>query len=86
MQLFKVNEHLSISGEVYSNSKAWGHEVRAFWNGQEVAKNRVRYYNRTWERYQFETAFQGLMNQLDKESYVPWSDRVEFAKYIKNYH
>lgn len=79
----KITEELTITGEVYSNSRAWGHEVRAIWNGREVAKNRVRYYNRTWERYQFETAWNGLLEKLDKESLIPLSARYKIAIALK---
>lgn len=86
MKIYKITENLSISGEVYSNSNAWGHEVKAFWRGREVEKNRVRYYNRTWERYAFETAWSGLLDKLDKQGldgFVKWTDRVSFAKQLR---
>jgi len=86
MIIKKITEDLSVSGEVYSNSRAWGHEVKAFFRGREVEKNRVRYYNRTWERYTFETAWEGLLSKLDKESYIPLADRVKFAIALKAGH
>jgi hypothetical protein len=83
MIIKKINDRLSITGEVYSNSRAWGHEVRAIYNGSEYTKNRVRYYNRTWERYQFESAWQGLLDKLDKENFIPLADRVALALALK---
>ena len=87
MIIRKINDNLQITGEVYSNSRAWGHEVKAIYHGREVEKNRVRYYNRTWERYQFESAWQGLLAKLDQKSKegawsVPLSDRVAFANLL----
>lgn len=38
MEIKKINEKLSVGCEVYSNSRAWGHQVKAFYNGQEVEK------------------------------------------------
>lgn len=84
MQLYKIDENLTLSGEVYSNSKAWGHEVKLFINGYERAKHRVRYYNRTWERYQFESAFSGLVDKIDKENVISLADRYKIAQYIKS--
>lgn len=52
--------------------------------GKRLKKNRVRYYNRTWERYQFETALSGLVDKLDKEKVIPLSDRIALSKAIKN--
>ena len=83
MIIKKITEDLQVSGEVYSNSRAWGHEVKAFYRGREIEKNRVRYYNRTWERYTFETAWSGLLDKIDKASYIPLADRVKFAQALK---
>ena len=88
MIIKKINDNLSITGEVYSNSRAWGHEVRAIYNGREVAKVRVRYYNRTWERYQFETAWMNLADKLDQASKeqawsVPLADRYNLVTVLK---
>ena len=80
----KITENLSITGEVYSNSRAWGHEVKAIYHGREVEKNRIRYHNRTWERYQFESAWYGLLDKMDKANYIPLSERLALARAIKN--
>lgn len=84
MKLFKINDKITLSGEVYNNSQAWGHEVKCFYYDREIAKKRVRYYNRTWERYQFESAFYSLVDQLDKEKEIPTLERIEIYKWIKN--
>lgn len=80
----KITDNLSITGEVYSNSKAWGHEVKAIYHGREIEKNRIRYHNRTWERYQFESAWRGLTDKLDKTNAIPLSERLALARAIKN--
>ena len=84
MILKEINKNLTISGDVYSNSRAWGHEVKAFYHGREIAKNRIRYYNRTWERFEFESAWMGLVDKLDKDDIVPLKDRLQLVKAIKN--
>ena len=83
MNIQKINDSVSISCEVYSNSKAWGHEAKAFYNGVEVEKHRIRYYNRTWEAYQFDTVKSGLLSKLDKSKSIPLKDRLAIAKAIK---
>jgi hypothetical protein len=84
MQLYKINEDLTVSTEAWSNFRAWGHEVRAFYKGREVEKNNIRYFNRTWERYTYETALLGLVDKLDKKNKVPLKDRLLLYKTIKN--
>lgn len=69
---------------MYSNSKAWGHEVKAFYNGVEVAKNRIRYHNRTWEGYQFASAFLGLVSILDNTKAIPLHDRIELYQVVRS--
>ena len=83
MIIRKITDELQVSGEVYSNSKAWGHEARAIWNGREVAKARARYYNRTWERYQFESVWESLLAKLDEESFISLADRYKMAIALK---
>ena len=62
--------------EGWSNSRGWGHEVHLFRNNWEIAKNRIRYYNRTWENYRFQTCMLGAIDSA-------MTDIVERA--IENY-
>lgn len=83
MIIEKVTEDLSIGCEVWNRgNQAWGHEAKLFYKGQEIAKNRVRYYNRTWEAYQFDTVKSGLMDVVDKDKAIPLSERIILAKFI----
>lgn len=57
----------------WQTSNAWGHEVRlckvGAGAGVEVGKARVRYYNRTWERYTYQSAmYSALENYKQKET------------------
>ena len=85
MELKKVNENLTLGCEVYSNSQRWGHLVRLFFFSREIESNKVRYYNRTWERYQFESALSGLVSKLDRNKKLPLKDRLELSRFIQNY-
>lgn len=42
----------------------WGHEVRLLDRGREVARSRIRYYNRTWEQYRFQTAMMDAVERF----------------------
>lgn len=57
------NEYILVN-ESWSNSRAWGHRTTLFKNGVELAENKVRYYNRTWECYQYQTCMKGCVYQL----------------------
>lgn len=59
--------------ESWSNSRSWGHRSILFKNGYQIGENRVRYYNRTWEAYTFQSCMSGLVWDLDntaKEKYI----------------
>lgn len=53
---FKINENeYTFVCEGWSNSNGWGHRVNLLRNNYEIAEARIRYYNRTWENYEFQT-------------------------------
>ena len=60
----------------WNNSRAWGHEVRLMRGMDEVASARIRYYNRTWERFTFETT---MLEAIDNYH------QSELQRYIDNY-
>lgn len=61
-------------------SNSWGHEVRLCKVGEkagtEVGRARVRYYNRTWERYTFQSAMYSALGDYE---------RNEKERFLKNY-
>lgn len=82
MQLEKVNENIIIGCEVYNNSRAWGHIAKCFYKGNEVAEARIRYHNRTWEAYQYDSVKQKLVGKVDELKTIPLSERVALARFI----
>ena len=51
----------SIYAESWSNSRAWGHRA-VLCVGACVWENKIRYYNRTWERYQYESVIHKVVD------------------------
>lgn len=41
--------------------RTWGHRVKLYKDGTEVAKAVIPYYNRTWERYEYESAMREVL-------------------------
>lgn len=66
---FKVNgDEFVFICEEYSNSREWGHKVelqRKGFSGGYITLERakIRYYNRTWECYRFQTAMLKAVRQ-----------------------
>ena len=50
-----------VFGQYWETRNSWGHNGYLLIDGHEVSKNRVRYYNRTWEGYRFQTAGRGAV-------------------------
>ena len=45
-----------VFGEYWETRNGWGHTAYLMKDGEEVNRARVRYYNRTWESYRFQSA------------------------------
>ena len=54
--------------ETWKTRNSWGHEVKLYKNDcVTVGRAKVRYYNRTWESYLYQTVIQSVIyNVLEK--------------------
>jgi hypothetical protein len=84
MTTFKITEDLTLEAKSFSTRNSWGHEVTAIYKGQEINTQKTYYINRTWERYQYESALNRMIDVLDKEKKVPLRDRFQATLTIKN--
>lgn len=67
MEIRKIecNGHLyEFINETWETSTAWGHSTTLLVDGIEQATRRVRYYNRTWECYRYQTCMMGCISSL----------------------
>lgn len=62
--------------EGWSTSRAWGHKVTPIRNGYDYEPHSVRYLNRTWEMYTFQTCMSGAIETIYES---------EQNKFIENY-
>lgn len=61
----KNGKNYSIVNESWETSRAWGHRsVLLSNNSVELGENKVRYYNRTWEMYRYQSCMLGLIEKL----------------------
>lgn len=54
MQIFSY-KNFKIVGDTYSNSRSWGHTAVVFKDDYELSRSKIRYYNRTWECYTYQS-------------------------------
>lgn len=57
------NEYMFVC-ETWDRSNAWGHKCTLFVNGNEYETDSCRYYNRTWERYTYQSVCIGCIQKL----------------------
>ena len=54
----------NIVNETWKTSRAWGHKSTLIAPWGEVESHKVRYQNRTWERYTYESCMSGLIETI----------------------
>lgn len=53
---YNINENeYNFVCEVWSNSRAWGHRVVLIKNKYTMCEAKIRYINRTWENYKYQS-------------------------------
>lgn len=60
----KSGREYNIVNEYWETSRAWGHKSTLVAPWGEVESHKVRYYNRTWERYTYESCMSGLIETI----------------------
>ena len=86
--------------ESWRTRNSWGHEVTLYKNDTfKVGSTKIRYYNRTWESYQYQSAIHCVISQAINEikeaakkafltlhNYKVMTKKraAEFAKYLAN--
>lgn len=64
MAIAKHYKNMTITAESWETSNAWGHKATLYIDGESFATNRIRYYNRTWESYQYQTVMRSLLYEV----------------------
>ena len=60
----KSGREYNIVNEYWETSHAWGHKSTLIAPWGEVESRKVKYLNRTWERYTYESCMSGLINTI----------------------
>ena len=60
----KNGREYNIVNEYWETSRAWGHKSTLIAPWGEVESRKVRYINRTWERYTYESCMSGLIETI----------------------
>lgn len=60
----KSGKEYSIVNEYWETRNSWGHKSTLIASWGEVQSHKVRYYNRTWECYTYQSCMFGLINEI----------------------
>lgn len=61
------NNEWQLVNEYWETRNSWGHKTTILRNDYEYLSHKVRYYNRTWEMYTFQTCMRGTVEVLREE-------------------
>ena len=68
--------------ETWSNSNGWGHKTTVFRFDYDFEPHKVRYYNRTWERYTYQTCMSGAVEEIYQEELKRFIDNYKYKNEI----
>lgn len=77
------NEYMFINSS-RGNRSGFVHETELQRNGMVLGENKIQYYNRTWERYTYESVMKGLVRELMNECFeaykTAWKNEHEVKR------
>lgn len=72
----KKGNKIELVNDSWSTSNSWGHKTNVIINGCNYGEHKVRYYNRTWEMYAFQTCMSGAIREIMEN---------KITRFIENY-
>jgi hypothetical protein len=70
MKSFKINENITIEARSEKTSYGFRHLATLIYNEREIKTVKTCYYNRTWERFEFESVIHKLAENCKCLSYA----------------
>jgi hypothetical protein len=80
MRIFNLNNEYSIVCNWQNTRYGFRHLATLHKNGFEIAKAKTCYYNRTWERFEYETT----LIKIIKDNFTG-QEKTDFLEVIKSY-
>jgi len=77
---FKINNKIEIVCKSENTRNGFRHRATLFIDGQEKESTTIPYLNRTWERYEFQSVMQKL---VDKSAYLTPQEKQFTQEWLK---
>jgi len=81
MREFKLNRDIKVYCENYQTSCTWGHKGFIEVKGIETNKAKIRYINRTWEKFEYQSLIYELVNNCNV---ITDKQKLKLKEVIKN--
>lgn len=83
-RIFKVNDKVEIVCDSVGTRYGFRHDARLYVNGSEYGtKAKCCYYNRTWEKFEYETVIHLLIEKTDA---LTSEEKEKFNKELNDKH
>lgn len=88
----KITDKLAIGAEYYETSRSWGHKAHLYrvrtpeQDDLLIESEKIRYYNRTWESYQFQCVMQSVVNKALQHKLITKKEAQVCQKYLEKDH
>ena len=73
----KSGREYNIVNETWETSRAWGHKSTLVAPWGEVESRKVKYINRTWESYKYQTCMSGLIDTILEDNLKSYITRYK---------
>jgi hypothetical protein len=83
MRIFKISNNLTVVCQWVKTRMAFKHTATLLRGGTEIGTTKICYVNRTWERYEYESVLEQL---LEKSVHLSAGEKVAFKKMIEESH
>ena len=70
MRIFKITKEIEVVCNSESTRYGFRHLATLFKDGQEVQDGKCTYQNRTWERYEFQSVLNDVVNKAFKNTLI----------------
>lgn len=74
-----------LVNESWSNSNGWGHKTTVIRNSYSYDPHKVRYHNRTWEMYTYQTCMSGAISTIYVDELRHYVDNYKYTNNIDRF-
>ena len=83
MKIFKITQNIEVVCDWKKTRYGFKHEATLFKDGREVDKAKCCYYNRTWERYEYQSV---LIRVIETSAYLSEEEKKVCLEYAEGDH